>query len=156
MPFRQKLRKTFSRSSTGSNGSSSTSSSTMGDDIPCNPKFSMYQPGERIPYKYRRPVERAHREKLEAFTFDNAWKRCSHGSQYSPMGSRMPSRKNSVEQFQGMNIQTRRGAIGHMADLDYDGAMSPCNGEFGCCFHAYRPVNLIVSRSQCSFKTQQQ
>ena len=48
------------------------------------------------PLKYRRPVEKKHKESLEAFSFAQAWRRKSHQSVYSPMGSRMPSRAASV------------------------------------------------------------
>jgi hypothetical protein len=94
MPFRARLKKTFSRNSTdGSDGSSTTGSNT---------EHSVYGPGEKIPpSKYRRPVQKEHKEKLEAFSFAKAWRRKSNTSLYSPMGSRMPSRKNSAEPQQG-------------------------------------------------------
>lgn len=55
-----------------------------------------YQPGEQMPpLKYRRPVDPEHKARLEAFSFQTAWRRRSHASLYSPMGSRLPSRKAS-------------------------------------------------------------
>lgn len=94
MPFRARLKKTFSRNSTSGSDGSSTADS--------NQESSVYGPGEKMPQpKYRRPVQKEHKEKLEAFSFAKAWRRKSNASLYSPMGSRMPSRKNSAEQQQG-------------------------------------------------------
>jgi hypothetical protein len=96
MPFRARLKKTFSRSSRSS-GSSSEASSTLSGSSGNKRASNVYQPGEKIPQKYRRPVDKAHKEKLEAFTFGDSWRRRSFQSVYSPMGSRMPSRRNSIE-----------------------------------------------------------
>ena len=68
-----------------------------------NSPENMYKPGESMPKpKYRGPWNQAHQDKLSAFSFSDAWKRKSsdltvksmHGtnSEYSPMGSRLPSR----------------------------------------------------------------
>jgi hypothetical protein len=60
------------------------------------PESDFYQPGEKMPpLKYRRPVDPEHKKNLEAFSFKKAWRRRSHQSLYSPMGSRLPSRKGS-------------------------------------------------------------
>jgi hypothetical protein len=60
------------------------------------PESDFYQPGEKMPpLKYRRAVDPEHKKKLEAFTFGTAWRRHSNASLYSPMGSRLPSRRNS-------------------------------------------------------------
>ncbi|KAF2431586.1 hypothetical protein EJ08DRAFT_181558 [Tothia fuscella] len=92
MPFRARLKKTFSRNS--------TSISTSGSDR--SSESNVYGPGEKIPEpKYRRPVNKEHKQKLEAFSFAEAWRRRSIASLYSPMGSRMPSRKNSAQAQQG-------------------------------------------------------
>ena len=48
--------------------------------------------------KYRAPVDKKHKERLDAFSFGGAidvLRRRSGVSQYSPMGSRMPSRRGS-------------------------------------------------------------
>ena len=48
--------------------------------------------------KYRAPVDKKHKERLDAFSFGgaiDALRRRSGVSQYSPMGSRMPSRRGS-------------------------------------------------------------
>ena len=60
------------------------------------PESDFYKPGEKMPpMKYRRPVDPEHKKNLEAFTWKKAWRRRSHQSLYSPMGSRLPSRKGS-------------------------------------------------------------
>ena len=65
---------------------------------------NVYKPGEAMPRpKYRGPWNQAHQDKLSAFSFGDAWKRRKSsagtkesgqegGSEYSPMGSRLPSR----------------------------------------------------------------
>ncbi|KAF2622457.1 hypothetical protein BU25DRAFT_415190 [Macroventuria anomochaeta] len=63
---------------------------------PAEPESDFYKPGEKMPpMKYRRPVDPEHKKNLEAFTWKKAWRRRSHQSLYSPMGSRLPSRKGS-------------------------------------------------------------
>lgn len=59
---------------------------------------NVYKPGEVMPkQKYRGPVNKEHKEKLDAFSFGNAFRRRnSDQSQYSPMGSRLPSRRSSL------------------------------------------------------------
>lgn len=51
------------------------------------------------PLKYRRPVAPEHKAHLESFDWAKAWRRKSTSSIYSPMGSRMPSRKSSFSSF---------------------------------------------------------
>jgi len=46
--------------------------------------------------KYRAPVKKEHKDKLDAFSWGTAWRRRSQVSEYSPMGSRMPSRRGSL------------------------------------------------------------
>jgi len=120
MPFRERLKKTFSRNSQSSTNSEDSSTISGSDG---KTHGNTYQPGEKIPQKYRRPVEKAHREKLESFSFANAWRRKSYQSIYSPMGSRMPSRKNSVEVQTGRRSMTaRRGDsyVGQVAESEHD------------------------------------
>jgi hypothetical protein len=84
MPFRAKIKRVLSR-----NSASSTDSRTESSNI--------YKSGEKMPMpKYRRAVAPEHKALLESFSFDTAWRRNSCASQYSPMGSRMPSRRNSI------------------------------------------------------------
>ncbi|KAK5015977.1 hypothetical protein LTR16_005424 [Cryomyces antarcticus] len=111
MPFRERMKKVFK------SGSSSDSTSTL-SKTDSRQNSNVYQPGEPMPRpKYRAPVKKEHKEKLEAFSFGNAWRRKSDNSQYSPMGSRIPSRKNSIMSFGRKSIGQRsmsrmsRGAI---------------------------------------------
>lgn len=91
MPLRTRIKRAFTRSSTSSDSNSLSKSSSRKDS-------NVYQPGEKMPpMKYRRPVNPEHKERLEAFSFAKAWRRKSDQSVYSPMGSRMPSRKNSTQ-----------------------------------------------------------
>jgi hypothetical protein len=108
LPMRERLRKTFSL-----RGKSSSSSSDPADHsakpasrshrhkssrpIKSAPDALYYLPGEKLPLKYRRPVEKAHEELLAAFSWSQNERRTSISSQYSPMGSRMPSRNGSLE-----------------------------------------------------------
>lgn len=96
MPLRTRIKRALTRGSQDDgNGLSKTSSKSSKKD----PRYkdpNVYQPGEKMPpLKYRRPVAPEHKEKLEAFNWAKAWRRRSDHSVYSPMGSRMPSRKTS-------------------------------------------------------------
>lgn len=129
MVFRERareIRKKFSRGSSTTSGTSSGSSSTRSSDTTSHTTHTMYKPGERIPYKYRRPVDKKHKETLEAFNFADAWneRRKSFASQYSPMGSRLPSRRNSMDFQRSMHM--RRGDIGYLAEGS-DEESTPCN-----------------------------
>jgi hypothetical protein len=101
----------------------------MGEPLTPHTTHTMYKPGERIPYKYRRPVDKKHKETLEAFNFADAWneRRKSFASQYSPMGSRLPSRRNSME-FQ-RNMHLRRMDIGYLAEGS-DEDSTPSHSEY--------------------------
>lgn len=106
MPFRAKLRQTFSRTSQRSSQSSADTSSSYGSSSSKN--VDVYKPGEKIPQKYRRPVDKAHKAMLDAYRMDfgESSSRRSFQSECSPMGSRMPSRRNSID------LSTRRAPIG--------------------------------------------
>ncbi|KAF1986766.1 hypothetical protein K402DRAFT_420831 [Aulographum hederae CBS 113979] len=121
MPFRENVRKVmkFRKASSASSSNNSNSntptpsskgSSTMDFDLAQRLKDpNVYQPGEKMPpLKYRRPVAKEHKEKLEAFSFGTAWRRKSHQSIYSPKGSRMPSRGNSFSTLGRKSLQMRR------------------------------------------------
>ena len=87
MPFRERVKKVFGRSH-----ETSPLAKTDG------PKTSnVYQPGESMPKpKYRQPVDKEHKERLESFTFiGDRLRQHSRDSEYSPMGSRIPSRNPS-------------------------------------------------------------
>ncbi|KAF2160930.1 hypothetical protein M409DRAFT_28536 [Zasmidium cellare ATCC 36951] len=93
MAIREKARALFKpKSSKSSDKSSSLSKSSTQERWPSN----VYKPGEPMPRpKYRMPPKKEHKEKLEAFSFAEAWRRKSFQSQYSPMGTRAPSRMAS-------------------------------------------------------------
>ena len=104
MPFREKMRKALGRSNDESSNPDSANTNTS--TKPKKPKKeklpdNVYKPGEPMPRpKYRGPYNKAHQDKLSAFSFGDAWKRRRSsgtvGSDMSPMGSRMMSRRNSA------------------------------------------------------------
>ena len=71
---------------------------------------NVYKPGEVMPkQKYRGPVNKEHKEKLDAFSFGNAFRRRnSDQSQYSPMGSRLPSRRSSLFSRKSLVLRSRQ------------------------------------------------
>lgn len=92
MPFRQRAKAFFRRRRSG-DGLSKTDSSDSHERWPSN----VYKPGEPMPRpKYRQPPKKEHKEHLESFSFADAWRRKSFQSQYSPMGTRAPSRLPSA------------------------------------------------------------
>ncbi|KAF2010883.1 hypothetical protein BU24DRAFT_466642 [Aaosphaeria arxii CBS 175.79] len=98
MALRTRLRRAFTRGSSdeGSGGPLSRITSRSSKKDKPKPDPNVYQPGEKMPpMKYRRPVDPIHKKNLEAFNWATSWRRKSDPSVYSPMGSRMPSRKNS-------------------------------------------------------------
>ncbi|KAF2874159.1 hypothetical protein BDV95DRAFT_592279 [Massariosphaeria phaeospora] len=122
MALRSRLRRAFTRSSPDDSGSLSKTSdkspkkTSKGDSNKTAKKSSkgdsdVYQPGEKMPpLKYRRPVDPIHKANLEAFTWTKAWRRKSAQSMYSPMGSRMPSRKNSRASFGRRSMSSMKGS----------------------------------------------
>ena len=105
MPIRARLKRAFGGSSNNdydpSNPLTQPPNKKSKKDYPEN----VYRPGESMPKpKYRGPWNQAHQDKLSAFTFGDAWKRrksnmtnksaqsAQANSEYSPMGSRLPSR----------------------------------------------------------------
>ncbi|KAL9133619.1 MAG: hypothetical protein Q9175_005200 [Cornicularia normoerica] len=104
MPFREKMRKALGRSNddgsdltTTDTNKSTKSKKAKKEKLPDN----VYKPGEPMPRpKYRGPYNQAHQDKLSAFSFGDAWKRRRSsgtvGSDLSPMGSRIISRRNSA------------------------------------------------------------
>lgn len=146
MPLRERareIRKKFSRGSSETSGASSEASSTMGDELTRHTTHTVYRPGEKIPYKYRRPVDKAHKEKLEAFSFSSAWNERpkSFASQYSPMGSRFPSPRSSMEMLAGArSMHLRRSDTGDTTEGS-DEDITPADCEF-CLYTCSCPVNL--------------
>lgn len=103
MPFRERAKKIFKTKSRG--GSLSTNTLADGFDRDRWPS-NVYKPGEPMPRpKYRAPPQKEHKEKLEAFSFADAWRKKSFQSNYSPMGTRAPSRRTSF-------LSTGRKSIG--------------------------------------------
>lgn len=93
MPFRTKAKALFKSSKTRSTSSSNASTSASSSD---GPNHDVYKPGEPMPPpKYRRPPAREHTEKLESFSFADAWRKKSFQSSHSPMGTRAHSRRTS-------------------------------------------------------------
>lgn len=99
MAIREKAKALFrTRSNKTDSNSTLSKSSTQASDRERWPS-NVYKPGEPMPRpKYRAVPKKEHKEKLEAFSFAEAWRRKSFQSQYSPMGTRAPSRRNSREQ----------------------------------------------------------
>lgn len=80
-----------------------------------------YKPGEKMPpLKYRRAVDPEHKARLEAFSFKTAWRRRSHQSLYSPMGSRLPSRRSSFRRRSRSRsmARSRRSSVSNSSDYD--------------------------------------
>ncbi|KAF2120250.1 hypothetical protein BDV96DRAFT_595808 [Lophiotrema nucula] len=101
MPLRTRIKRAFTRSSRDNSSDDLAAKNARKDSI-------HYQPGEKMPpLKYRRPVDPKHKEHLESFTWAKAWRRRSDCSLYSPMGSRLPSRKTSATTLGRRSIGAR-------------------------------------------------
>ncbi|MCJ1277076.1 hypothetical protein MMC21_004885 [Puttea exsequens] len=98
MPFRAKMKRALGR--TNSSGALSKTDTAQSkkpkkEKLPNN----VYKPGEKMPrLKYRGPWNQAHQDNLSSFSFGDAWKRrkSSANEEYSPMGSRLVSRRPSA------------------------------------------------------------
>jgi len=99
MPFRARIKQAFSRSSVSEEGADLTQVASKASKKEKKQKTpdNVYKFGEVMPKaKYRGPVNQEHQEKLQAFNFSNAFgRRNSEQSQYSPFGSKFPSRRGS-------------------------------------------------------------
>jgi hypothetical protein len=117
MPGHGHLRTRLRRALTGQAEKSSKSKN-------CDPDDDFYKPGEKMPpLKYRRAVDPEHKKKLESFTFSTAWRRRSHTSLYSPMGSRLPSRRNSCRSKRSRSrsmARSRRSSFSTSSDFDQE------------------------------------
>ena len=64
--------------------------------------------------KYRGPYNQAHQDKLSAFSFGDAWRRrkssATAGSDLSPMGSRLISRRGSAWSRKSNKLGSRQGS----------------------------------------------
>ena len=71
----------------------------------------IYKPSELPRPKYRRPVDPEHKASLQGYSLRDAFanmRRNSGLSQYSPMGSRLPSRRNSFSSRAGRSAFSTR------------------------------------------------
>lgn len=99
MAVREKVKGLFKSKSKSDRESQLSKSSTQASSERERWPSNVYKPGEPMPRpKYRAPPKKEHKERLESFTFAEAWRRKSFQSQYSPMGTRAPSRRNSSRQ----------------------------------------------------------
>lgn len=92
MPFREKAKNLFKTKSRSESLSKASTQESDRDRYPSN----VYRPEEMPKPKYRAPPKKEHTEKLESFSFTDAWRRKSFQSAYSPMGTRAPSRRTSL------------------------------------------------------------
>ncbi|KAL8675508.1 MAG: hypothetical protein Q9168_000020 [Polycauliona sp. 1 TL-2023] len=101
MPFRAKVKRAFGKSDDSSEASSDAQlkTSPKKSKKPKTTEYpdNVYKPGEIPESKYKGPYNKEHQVKLHAFSFKTAFqgRRKSEQSLYSPMGSRLPSRKSS-------------------------------------------------------------
>ena len=124
MPFREKLKKAFKSSP------SSSKTNSPNPDVSASPRpetrwpSNVYAPGEPMPRpKYRAPVQKEHKERLDSFRFGASFRRRkSHQSIYSPMGSRLPSRRGSTMSRPSFQGKERKSV---------SGPTSPVKAEFG-------------------------
>ena len=114
-------------------------------DEPAEPESDFYKPGEKMPpMKYRRPVDPEHKKNLEAFTWKKAWRRRSHQSLYSPMGSRLPSRKGSFRsrRSRSRSVHRSRRSSFH-SDYDHDDDDTWVDSGIGASISdSERPANI--------------
>ena len=115
MPFREKMRRALGRTSVSEEGADLTqiASKASKKEKKQRTPSNVYKPGEAMPKpKYRGPVNKEHQDKLHAFEFSSAFRRRnSEQSQYSPMGSRLPSRRNSLLGFVGFGGRSRKQSL---------------------------------------------
>ncbi|KAK0857780.1 hypothetical protein LTS02_010100 [Friedmanniomyces endolithicus] len=115
MPFREKAKALFRRKDSAADSLSKTTSSSNSsrERWPSN----IYKPGETMPRpKYRKPPTKEHKEKLESFSFGDAWRRKSYQSNYSPMGTRAPSRSNSLFRGKSHARSSRANSVASLGD----------------------------------------
>lgn len=132
MPFRERVRRALGRTTSNNN---SEASSLHKQESRKN-SGNVYKPGEPMPKpKYRQPVDKKHKENLESFNFMASFagltRKRSQVSQYSPMGSRLSSRHNSISQPGGVKPGLLRGHsyIGQVVENTNDDT-DPVNGAY--------------------------
>lgn len=118
--LRTRLRRALTGQADGGPLSKIKSSKNKNNDL----DDDYYKPGEKMPpMKYRRAVDPEHKKKLEAFSFSTAWRRRSHTSLYSPMGSRLPSRRGSCRSRRSRSrsmARSRRSSFSTASDYDQE------------------------------------
>ncbi|KAF2641929.1 hypothetical protein P280DRAFT_468417 [Massarina eburnea CBS 473.64] len=108
MALRSRLRRAFNRGNSPDDSNTVPSKHVFPRPRKTKTDPLVYQPGEKMPpLKYRRPVAPEHKAHLESFDWAKAWRRRSDQSIYSPMGSRMPSRRNSYQSFSRRSLHRR-------------------------------------------------
>ncbi|KAL8936778.1 MAG: hypothetical protein Q9211_004021 [Gyalolechia sp. 1 TL-2023] len=119
MPFRDKVKKAFGKST---DDPSETNSDLSLQSKPSTKKSkkrkveypeNVYKPGEIPESKYKGPYNKAHQQKLHAFSFGAAFQGRRKSSQsnqslYSPMGSRLPSRVGSFMSRRSFGPKSRQ------------------------------------------------
>ena len=136
MPFRDKMKRAFGRSSEEENGLDKVWSKSSRKEKRQKREYAdnVYQPGEIMPKpKYVAPYNKDHQAKLLAFSFGDAWKRRkSVQSQYSPRGSRLPSLVGSFRRKSGVSGSKSRqpSRVDGMMEENVDGDDDVANGEY--------------------------
>ncbi|KAM3422666.1 hypothetical protein BST61_g154 [Cercospora zeina] len=133
MAIREKVRFFFKSKSKSDRDSQTSGVSSKASDErwPSN----VYRPGEPMPRpKYRAPPKKEHKDKLEAFSFADAWRRKSFQSQYSPMGTRAHSRRNSVAKAPASRRSSwislgRKSFSGKSTDCGRSNSVTSCSGD---------------------------
>lgn len=127
MPFRDKMKRAFGRSSEEENGLDKVWSKPSRKEKRQKREYAdnVYKPGEIMPKpKYVAPYNKDHQAKLSAFSFGDAWKRRkSVQSQYSPRGSRLPSGVSGSRSRQPSRVDG-------MMEENVDGDDDVANGEY--------------------------
>lgn len=164
MPFREKMKRAFRRSSSVADGADLTKATSKASKK--KDQDNIYKPGETPASKYRGPNNQAHQDKLSAFSFGSAWsRRKSDQSEYSPMGSKLPSRRGSWLSGRGPGARSRQqshvGQVVESADADDDVANGtirrlvsireervdpPLTGRSGTLETGYRKRDCATSR----------
>ena len=130
MPFRERVRRALGRST----ANSETNSLHQQESRKNSGTGNVYLPGEAMPKpKYRQPVDKKHKEHLESFNFMSSFsglgRRRSQTSQYSPMGSRLSSRNNSISHPTAPKPSRGHSYIGKVSENVEDDS-DPINGMF--------------------------
>jgi hypothetical protein len=130
MPFRERVKQVLRRSSTNASSDGSGNSTPR---MPTEKEIDKWNRQNLPPSKYRRVVDPKHKQHLEAFSFGSTLRRNSNTSQYSPMGSRLPSRRNSGSGTPGrksLQIHRRGDSIGGVGKVveNAEDDTDPTNG----------------------------